>query len=236
MKKINFLVALLICCASTLNAQNTQEPLASPGDYLLVPETTVEVEAPIQESLQTFKEESIGIFFMPIPLNIDKITFTVDGQETELEAADDLFKTGIGVALNADFDKSGFGFGAIAYFAAIGGDNLRAYDGFVALKYDIPLGDRAETNFELSPLVGIGSMGFQETVDDLYLGSSFYVSGGARITWRVANKLFLGADVQTVPAFFSPEKLLGVEDVVDEAKIDFKFLAQFNLSLRYSIF
>lgn len=235
MKKINFLVALLICCASSLTAQTTQEPLSSPGEMLLVPESNIEDEVLPQESLQTFKEESIGIFFMPIPLNIDKISFTTNGTTTELQGADDLFNTGIGVAINADFEKSGFGIGANGYFAVIGGDNLRAYDGFVALKYDIPLGDRAETDFELSPLLGIGSMGFQETVNDLYLGSSFYFSGGARITWRVANKLFLGADFQTVPSFFNPEQLLGVEDTVDEVEIDFKFFAQLNFSLRYSL-
>ncbi|GHC55392.1 hypothetical protein GCM10008083_19400 [Ulvibacter litoralis] len=215
-------------------AQEFLTAASSPGEQIEENPTWMAVD----DRIKTFKEESIGILFMPIPLNISNIEFTQGATTTTLENNNEkLFGTGLGVALNADFNASGFGFGTIAYYAIISGDqDLRANDAFIALKYDIPLGDRAETNFEISPLIGIGALSFQETVEDKTLGSSAYVSGGFRATWRFANNFFLGADVQTVPAVFNAEKLLGVEDQVDEAKINYEFIAQFNLSLRYSIF
>lgn len=236
MKKISTLIIIALLLATTnIMAQEFSSIASSPGEEIIEENPTWMA---VDDRIKTFREESIGFLFMPIPLNISNIEFTTNGTTTTLENSDDkLFGTGMGIALNADFDSSGFGFGTIAYYAIISGDrDLRANDAFIALKYDIPLGDRAETNFEISPLLGVGALTFQETVEDKNLGSSAYVSGGFRATWRFANNFFLGADVQTVPAVFNAEKLLGVEDQVDEAKIQYEFIAQFNLSLRYSIF
>jgi hypothetical protein len=237
MKKIILLFVTILLSTFATQGQNLENIVASPGEYFA--NDILEEENPI-DVIETFKENSIGILFMPIPLNIDKIKYTLSGTgtETTLRNSDNLFNTGIGVAFNADFNNSGWGFGSIAYFAIIGGDDFKAYDFFAALKYDIPLGDRAETNFELSPLLGLGNVSFIEKLsgDDQALGNSYYFSGGARITWRIANNLFLGADIQTVPLLFNPEKVLGLEGDVDDAKIEYKFVAQLNLSLRYSIF
>lgn len=143
---------------------------------------------------------------------------------------------GVGVAINADFNKSGKGFGMISYFSFIGGDNIKAYDFFLALKYDLRFGDPVKSRFEFSPLLGIGNLSFIEKVDDLALGNSTYFSGGVRVTFRLANNLFAGADVQTVPLIFNPESLLGLDGQATDVSIDYKFFAQLNLSLRYNLF
>lgn len=234
-QKLPLLIIALTVSVFITSAQNFDEVLLSPGENTLT-ENEWTNNPPLEDVIQTFREKSLGILFMPIPLNIDEIKYTINGSETILQGGD-LFNMGVGIALNYDFNKSGWGLGALGYFANIGGDNLKAYDFFGALKYDIPLGDRAETNFEMSPLLGIGNLSFQEKNLDLYTGNSFYFSGGVRITWRIINKLFLGADVQTVPLIFNADKLLGLENEAgaSDAKIHYKFIAQLNLSLRYSI-
>jgi hypothetical protein len=235
MKKLNTLLLAAMLSCSIMGAQEISNPLTVKVELPNIEET---FEAP-QDKIQTFKENSIGIMFMPIPLQIGDVT----DPNGNLFSSDDFnpFTVGVGLTLNLDFNLSGFGFGTLAYVAVISGTDytngkLRAYDVFYALKYDIALGDRAETDWEISPLIGLGSLVFQvvNDGDPRTIGNSLYVSGGARITWRAANKLFLGVDIQTVPAPFNKAKLLGADDT--DATFDYKFIAQANLSLRYSIF
>lgn len=206
--------------------------LNSPGEKINY-ETSDFIE---DEEIKNFKESSVGILYMPIPLNIKSITFTTDGQTEKFDGSVDLFNMGIGIALNQDWEKSGMGFGSIMYFAYIWGDkDIAAFDVFAALKYDLPLGNRLTTNFELSPLLGLGMLNFSNTDSSESYGSSFYFSGGTRITWRISNTVFAGGDFQTTPMLFDTRNLLGVKDQVDEAKIEYKFFAQVNFSLRFNL-
>lgn len=192
--------------------------------------------------IKNFSEHSIGVLFMPIPLNIDQINITRNNGIVEEFSPEggDLFNSGIGVALNMDFNKSGTGLGAIAYYSKISGDaGLEATDFFGALKYDIALTIDMESfwsNVEISPLIGLGNLTFDAEESDQTIGSSLYLSGGVRLTYRIVNNLFIGADVQTVPIIFDTVGLLGEDDTASDAEIDYKFIAQFNLTLRYSLF
>ena len=229
LKKITLLTCLLflgnICSAQESDSDKTP-PLAESSS---VDES---FSARPQEVID-WRESSVGIFFMPLPLNIDEIDF--DGVTGT--ASGDLFSVGFGASLNFDFNASGSGLGNITYFAIIFGSgdySLQAIDIFTALKYDIKLGPLSK--FELSPLLGVGNLAFTDTDSSQNVGSSLYASGGARITWLAGKDFFVGADLQTVPLVFNTEKLLGVEDVVSDAKITYKFPVQINLSLRYNIF
>lgn len=186
--------------------------------------------------MKVFKEYSIGFLLMTTPLNIKNIQITSGGQSSDYSGTTDLFSMGYGVALNADFNDSGFGFGGIMYYALISGkEKIRGHDFFVAFKYDFPLGNRLTTDFEISPLLGVGVIALQETDDDKYYGSSSYISGGARLTWRATNWLFFGGDIQTTPFLFTPETLLGMQDQVESAKITYKLPFQVNFSLRFNL-
>lgn len=182
-----------------------------------------------EDGVKTFREYSIGIMFMPIPMFIDQIK--LDG--VSFNNDENIFGVGYGITGNFDFNKRGLGFGVFMYYAFITGkDELKAEDLFLAFKYDIRLGG-LNSNFELSPLVGLGQMRFN--TDNGNVGKSTYLSGGARVTIRISNRFFCGADIITVPWLFNPEELLSVEGV-NEVEIDYKFIAQFNLSIRYNIF
>lgn len=184
-----------------------------------------------------WRESSVGLFFMPLPLNIDNIEIERGNGTETLQGSDNLFSVGFGLSLNFDFDASGSGLGNITYFAIIFGSgdySLQAMDFFTAVKYDIKLGPLSK--FELSPLLGVGNLAFSDTDSSQNVGSSLYVSGGARITWLAAKDFFVGADLQSVPLVFNTEKLLGVEDEVNSAKLKYTFPVQVNLSLRYNIF
>ncbi|MBZ0327887.1 MAG: hypothetical protein K8F54_09815 [Altibacter sp.] len=184
-----------------------------------------------------WRESSVGLFFMPLPLNIDNIEIERGNGTETLQGSDNLFSVGFGLSLNFDFDASGSGLGNITYFAIIFGSgdySLQAMDLFTAVKYDIKLGPLSK--FELSPLLGVGNLAFSDTDSSQNVGSSLYVSGGARITWLAAKDFFVGADLQSVPLVFNTEKLLGVEDEVNSAKLKYTFPVQVNLSLRYNIF
>jgi hypothetical protein len=229
LKKITLLTCLLllgnICSAQIADLDKTpplDESSALGEDF-----------SPRVQDAIDWRESSVGIFFMPIPLNIDEIDF--DGLTGT--ASGDLFSVGFGASLNFDFNASGSGLGNITYFAIIFGSgdySLQAIDIFTALKYDIKLGPLSK--FELSPLLGVGNLAFTDTDSSRNVGSSIYASGGARITWLAGKDFFVGADLQTVPLVFNTEKLLGVEDIVNNAKITYKLPVQVNLSLRYNIF
>lgn len=229
MKKLNTFLALILVSTCASFAQDFESTLSTPGE-----EIEYNYELP-QDEVKTFTEYSIGVMYMPIPLFINEINVTQDGTTTELTAGDNIVNSGFGLALNADFTNSGKGLGFFAYGAIIGGDNVRAYDYFGAFKYDFALGDPLTTNFEISPTVGIGNIDLQQKESELYYGSSLYFSGGARITWRISNVIFFGGDVLLSPLFFNPEKLLGVEDMVDEAEIKYKSPVTVNFSLRFNI-
>jgi hypothetical protein len=233
MKSITLLICLLFI--TTIGwSQEFNLTKSSPGENTFIQEDDF-VPITAQDAID-WREKSVGLFFMPIPLNID--TIELDGPNPlELGANDKIFSVGFGASLNFDFNASGSGLGNITYFAVIFGASdspLQAYDFFTALKYDIKLGPLSK--FELSPLLGVGNLAFVDTDDSLNYGSSLYLSGGARITWLAANDLFVGADIQTTPIIFSTEKLLGLEDSDYTAKINYSFFAQINLSIRYNIF
>jgi hypothetical protein len=240
-------ITLLICLLFITTIGRSQEfnlLNSSPGENTQTQEDEWE---PIElQDTMDWREKSVGLFFMPIPLNIDTIDIEGSLGSEQIGTNASIFSVGFGASFNYDFNASGSGFGNITYFAVIlgaGDSPLEAYDFFTALKYDIKLG--ALSRFELSPLVGVGNLTFRDTNAKLNLGSSFYVSGGARITWLAAPRLFVGADIQTTPIIFDTEKLLGLSDKVDQdpvvgevdsAKINYSFFAQINLSLRYNIF
>jgi hypothetical protein len=228
MKKICTLAALLLSCIVATAQENV---LTAPGDI-----QTYETSDffTFEDDVKTFKEYSIGVYFQPIPLFINEINITQDGNTSTFANDENVFGVGIGLVVNADFTKSGLGFGALAYASYVSGDDLNAIDTFFAFKYDIALGDRLTTNFELSPLVGIGNLLFEETNDGLDLGNSLYVAGGLRLTWRLSNTIYLGADVVTSPFVFNEEKLLGVEDMVESAEITYKSPITLNVSVRFN--
>src|SRR5690606_23719791 len=191
-----------------------------------------------QEKVKTFTEYSIGVMYMPIPLFIKEISATENGTSKEYTTGENIVNSGFGLALNADFRASGFGPGFFAYGAIIGGDNVRAYDFFGALKWDFPLGDRLSTNFEISPTLGVGNIDLQDKEDELNYGSSLYFSGGARLTWRLSNTFFIGGDVLLSPVFFNSEKLLGAEmddDTIEDVKIKYKSPVTLYISVRVNL-
>jgi hypothetical protein len=238
-------ITLLICLLLITTIGRAQEITllnTSPGENTELQEDNWE---PIELQYRVnWRERSIGLFFMPIPLNIESIKITGSKESRTIGEDDKIFNVGFGASINYDFNASGSGLGNITYFAVIlgaGESDLQAYDFFTALKYDINFGPLSK--FELSPLLGFGSLAFTDTKKSLYMGNSFYVSGGARISWLAANNLFIGADIQTTPFIFDPKKLLGVKGEVDtflgeidSAKINYSFFAQINLSIRYNIF
>jgi hypothetical protein len=237
-------ITLLICLLLITTIGQSQEfnfLNTSPGENTQIQESNSE---PIELQYKVdWRENSVGLFFMPIPLNIESIEITGSKDARTIEGGN-IFNVGFGASFNYDFNASGSGFGNITYFAVILGaekSELQAYDFFTALKYDINFGPLSK--FELSPLLGAGNLSFINTKESLNLGRSLYVSGGVRITWLAINNLFVGADIQTNPIIFDPKKLVGVEDQVDtflgeidSAKINYSFFAQINLSIRYNIF
>lgn len=234
-QKIPLLIFSLIVSVFITRAQNTNDVLLSPGEITYL-ENEWEAEIP-EERIVTFKEYSIGVLFMPISLNMNEINYTLnDSNSPTTLVGEDLFNMGIGLAINADFNKSGKGLGMISYLAIIGGDDIKALDFFLAIKYDLRFGDPVKSRFEFSPLAGVGNLSFIEKQDDLALGNSYYFSGGLRITYRIVNNLFAGADIQSVPLIFNPESLLGLDNLATDVTIDYKFFAQLNLSLRYNLF
>ncbi|WP_339700176.1 hypothetical protein [uncultured Marixanthomonas sp.] len=232
MKKIT-LILLCVLCWSATKAQETSMLLQAPGETY---EYSLE-ESFTQDKVQTFKEYSLGVMFMPIPLFIDEIQITQDGNTQNFSNDENIFNVGIGLVVNADFNESGLGFGSMGYFSIIGGEDIRAYDGFFALKYDFALGDPIDTNFEISPLLGLGWLQFQRKADEANYGSSYYVAGGLRLTWKIVNGVFVGADALTTPTLFAfnKEKLLGVDGEVDEVNFKNKTPVTLNISLRFNI-
>lgn len=238
-------ITLLICLLFITTTGHSQEFNllgTSPGENSQIQEDNWE---PIELQYKVdWRERSIGLFFMPIPLNIDSIEITGSKSSRTIGEDEKIFDFGFGVNFNYDFNTSGSGFGNITYFAVILGaaeSDLQAYDFFTALKYDINFGPLSK--FEVSPLLGVGSLAFVNTKQSLFVGSSLYVSGGARISWLATKNLFVGADIQTTPIIFDPQKLMGVKDKVDpflgeidSAKINYTFFGQINLSIRYNIF
>ena len=201
-----------------------------------------------------WRENSVGLFFMPKPLGINALEIYDENGNSNVKEIGDDFSFGFGASLNFDFRKSGAGFGNITYIAYILGDKdgTSAFDIFTALKYDIKLGDLSR--FELSPFVGLGNLSIKR-VDDILgdtSGSSLYFSGGIRITYLVINNLFVGVDIQTVPYVTNVKKLFDigdtellvprgggppVESTVESAKIQYAVpYFQVNLSVRYNIF
>ncbi|MFC7358396.1 hypothetical protein ACFQO1_11910 [Jejudonia soesokkakensis] len=227
MRKLCTLAALLLSCIVATAQENV---FTAPGDI----QTYETSDFLTEDDVKTFKEYSIGIYFQPIPLFINEINITQDGTTSTFANDENVFGVGIGLVVNADFEKSGLGFGAIAYASYVSGDELNAIDSYFAFKYDFALGDRLTTNFELSPLVGLGNLVFEEAQDGLNLGNSLYVSGGLRLTWRLSNTIYLGADAVSRPFVFNEEKLLGVEDEVDSAEITYKSPITLNVSLRFN--
>jgi hypothetical protein len=240
MKSITLLICLLFITtigrSQEFNLLNT-----SPGERAQTQEDKWE---PIESQYKVdWRERSIGLIFMPIPL-VKSIEITGSKGTKKIGDVDKIFSVGFGAALNYDFNASGSGLGNITYFAVLlggGESDLQAYDFFTALKYDITFGPISK--FELSPLFGLGNLAFVNTKESLNVGSSLYVSGGARITYLATNNLFVGADIQTTPIIFDPEKLIGVKNTehpfvgeVESAKINYSFFAQINLSIRYNIF
>lgn len=230
MKKHQSLVALALLVSFAVFGQQNNSLLSTPGELIEINDTP----EPPQDDIKDFSEYSIGVMWMPIPLFIKELQF--EGA-TNFSNDENIFNMGWGLALNADFLGSGFGPGMFGYVSIIGGDNARAYDYFGALKYDFPLGDKLTTNFEISPTVGIGGIEIQNKDSEEYYGSSLYFSGGARLTWRVSNLIFIGGDVLLSPVIFSPEKLWGVEDDnnVDSLKIKYKSPVTVNFSVRFNL-
>jgi hypothetical protein len=242
-------ITLLICLLFITTIGRSQEfnlLSTSPGENIELKDDNWE-PLELQDEAMDWREKSVGLFFMPIPLNIDTIEFDFPSGSGGLDYGDNVFSVGLGASFNFDFNASGSGFGNITYLAVIFGTSesgLEAYDFFTALKYDIKLG--ALSKFELSPLLGIGNLSFRDTDASLNLGNSFYASGGLRLTWLAAPRFFVGADIQSVPLIFNTQSLLGVEDVIIETdagfesatdvKIKYAFPVQINLSLRYNIF
>ena len=241
-------ITLLICLLFITTIGRSQEfnlINSTPGEN---PEENFDYGTTLNQDAIDWRETSVGLFFMPIPLNIDNIAFDFPTYSGDVPYDYNLFSVGVGASFNFDFNASGSGFGNITYFAIIFGTSesgFQAYDIFTAAKYDIKLG--ALSKFELSPLVGLGNLTFTDADASLNLGSSLYVSGGARITWLAAPGFFVGADVQSFPLIFNTQKLLGVEDVIvqldqttfeaaTDVKIEYSFPVQVNLSLRYNIF
>lgn len=235
-----YLCFLALIVSSGIFAQKSNPLiLSSPGeiDHSIFEYNESFADEVAIDKARNFRENSLGIFYMPIPLNFEKFTITEDGNTSEFSPQgtnDDAFDfefQGYGISANMDFNKSGKGLGILSYYALIDGGALTAEDVFAALKYDFIFD--IDLPIELSPLLGVGSLNFQ--FDDQVIGSSLYASAGARFTWLISNTFILGADVQTVPYIFNPEKFLGVEDTADEATVDYKFIAQANISLRINL-
>jgi hypothetical protein len=243
-------ITLLICLLFITTTGWSQEfnlLSTSPGENTQIQEDNWE---PTELQYKAdWREKSVGLFFMPIPLNFDNIVFEFPSAPSISPSYEKLFSLGVGVSLNFDFSESGSGFGNITYFAVIFGNGdsvFQAYDIFTAVKYDIRLGGPL-SKFEISPLVGLGNLTFTDTDAKLNFGSSLYFSGGVRVTWLAAPGFFVGADIQSVPLIFNTTKLLGVDGVklqlneqVSEAasnvKFEYTIPVQVNLSLRYNIF
>lgn len=232
------LITLLLVASS--QAQNPDFILSSPGT---INEEIFSINENLTEDLsylktRNFREVSVGLLYMPIPLNFERFTIFQDGVATVFNAqgldenAFDFEFQGYGISANFDFHKSGKGLGLLGYYAIIDGGSLTAEDIFVAFKYDLIFD--IDLPIEISPLIGVGSLNF--SFDDTTIGSSLYVGGGARFTWLISNTIILGADVQSIPLILNEAKFLGVEDTAEEAKVQFKFLAQANLSLRFNLF
>ena len=250
--RFTYIILILIGGLTSAYSQEENDFVSSPGSIDNI--ISVPNDIPPIQDIKAFRERSIGVYFLPIALNFESITFSGVNESTfnnpngdfVLEGSDAVsFNSGYGLAVNIDFNNSGFGFGALGYFAFIPGESLDGFDGFVGLKYDLPLGDRVSTNFEISPLLGVGSIGFRTVDEELFTGSSLYWSGGVRVTWRMANRWFLGIDAQNAPVFFNRAGLLGVEDTqnfegdnleTNDVDIEYNFIFQFNASLRFNIF
>ncbi|MFT4848776.1 MAG: hypothetical protein ACI83B_001311 [Sediminicola sp.] len=217
----------------------------SPGENTQTQENNWE---PIELQYKVdWREKSVGLLLMPIPLDFSNIIFVYPSGSAFAPFGEKLFSVGVGVSLNYDFNATGSGLGNITNFALIfgnGDSSFQAYDLFTALKYDIKLGTLSK--FELSPLAGLGILTFTDTNTKLNFGSSLYFSGGIRVTWLAAPRLFVGVDIQSVPLIFNTKKLLGVDGVeiftgdnfeaASDVQIEYTLPVQVNLSLRYNIF
>jgi hypothetical protein len=241
-------ITLLICLLFITTIGWSQEfdlLNTSPGENTQIQEDNWE---PIElQHKKNWQEKSVGIFFMPIPLDFSDIVFEFPSASDIDPLEEKLFSVGVGVSLNFDFNASGSGFGNTTYFAIIlgnGDSNFQAYDIFTAIKYDIKLGTLSK--FELSPLAGMGNLTFTDTATKQNFGSSLYFSGGVRVTYIGAPGFFVGVDIQSVPLIFNTKSLLGVDGVqvstgnnfqaATTVKIEYTFPVQANLSLRYNIF
>jgi hypothetical protein len=241
-------ITLLICLLFIITTGRSQEFAFSntyPGENTQIQEDNWE---PIElQYKNNWREKSVGLLFMPIPLNFSNIVFKFPSASGIGPLEEKLFSVGVGISFNYDFNASGSGLGNITNFALIFGNGnsaFQAYDIFTAIKYDIKLGTLSR--FELSPLVGLGNLIFIDTDSKLNYGSSLYLSGGLRVTWLAAPGLFVGADIQSAPLIFNASKLLGVDGVeistgssfqaATSVKIEYTLPVQVNLSLRYNIF
>jgi hypothetical protein len=241
-------ITILICLLFITTIGWSQEfslLTASPGENTQTQEDNWE---PIElQYKNNWREKSVGLLFMPIPLDFSNIVFEFPSASGIGPLEEKLFSVGLGVSLNFDFNASGSGLGNITNFALIfsnGNSAFQAYDIFTAIKYDIKLGTLSR--FELSPLAGLGNLTFIDTDSKLNFGSSLYLSGGLRVTWLAAPGFFVGADIQSVPLIFNASKLLGVDGVeistgssfqaATNVRIEYIIPVQVNLSLRYNIF
>lgn len=227
-------MSVVLLSTGTSFAQNSDSLSPGANQFLDNKEDEYKVST---EDVKTFTEYSLGVMFMPIPLFINEITASQNGDTKEFTTGDNIVNSGYGLALNADFRKSGFGPGFFGYGAIIGGDAVRAIDVFGALKWDFPLGDRLSTNFEISPTMGIGNIDLQQKEEELNYGSSLYFSGGARLTWRLSNSFFIGGDALLSPIFFNSGKLLGAEmdDSIEDVQIKYKSPVTVNFSVRVNV-
>ena len=241
-------ITILICLLFITTIGWSQEFalfVASPRENTQTQEANWE---PIElQYKNNWREKSVGLLFMPIPLDFSNIVFEFPSASGIGPLEEKLFSVGVGVSFNFDFNASGSGLGNITNFGFIFGNGnsaFQAYDIFTALKYDIKLGPLSK--FELSPLAGLGNLIFIDTDSKLNYGSSLYLSGGLRVTWLAVPGLFVGADIQSVPLIFNASKLLGVDGVeistgnsfqaATNVKIEYTIPVQVNLSLRYNIF
>jgi hypothetical protein len=227
MKSITLFICLLFITTAGISQEFNMLD-TSPGEKSQFQEREWEL-LDLQDDEMNWREKSVGLFFMPVPLKLDVLNINLVDGTTFDDSYPSFFTVGFGASFNYDFKKSGDGLGLIAYVAYIIGtgaevDELTgesigldgAFDIFTALKYDIKLG--ALSKFELSPLAGLGLLSVSgEGYDGPISGTSLYFSGGVRITYLVMNNLFVGADIQSVPLVFDAQGLFSIPDSIPTA-------------------
>ncbi|MCB0455824.1 MAG: hypothetical protein KDC62_10575 [Aequorivita sp.] len=236
MKKHNLLLILVLLCTSINFAQNTDTPLSGPN--LTEPHALLYDYTMPEDKIKSFKERSIGIMYMPIPLFINEINVSQNGNTIELTSGDNIVNGGIGLVANYDFNSSGVGLGYFMYGSYLFGDKIDGYDVFAAFKWDFKIGDPLTTNFEASPTLGLGIISLHNKDLDANYGNSFYFSGGARLTYRISNTFYIGGDVLLSPILFDKEGLLGLhleEDPIDDVEIKYKSPVTINFSIRANL-